>query len=60
VPVMVLNGGDDNPDDSAAKLAAMIPGAIASAVGSANPGFACSDDDFQAVFVLFLSQRWPP
>lgn len=59
VPVMVLNGGGDDPDDSAATLAAMIPRAIGSAVGSANHGFACSDDDFQAALVPFLSQRWP-
>ena len=60
VPVLVLNGGGDDPEDSAAKLAAMIPGATASVVGSADHGFACSDDGFQAALISFLSQHWSP
>lgn len=58
VPVLVLNGGGDDPEDSAATLAAMIPGATARVVGSADHGFACSDDGFQAALVSFLSQGW--
>lgn len=60
VPVLVLNGGADDPEESAAALAAMIPGATASVVGSADHGFACSDDDFQGALVAFLSQGWAP
>jgi pimeloyl-ACP methyl ester carboxylesterase len=58
VPVLVLNGGRDDPEGSAAALAAMIPGASASVSGSSDHGFACSDDDFHAALVSFLSRGW--
>ena len=57
--VFVLNGGGDNPNDDAAKLARMIPGAVDATRGSADHGLACSDDDFQVAVVSFLRERWP-
>ena len=58
-PVLVLNGGGDNPDEDASRLAAMIPGAVAVVAGSGDHGLACSGDEFQAALVAFLCQRWP-
>ena len=55
VPALVLNGGDDNPDDAAARLAALIPGAIHLVAGSGNHGTAPSDDEFIASLVSFLA-----
>jgi len=57
--VLVLNGGDDNPDQGAERLASMIPSATAEIAGSSDHGLACSDDDFQAALISFLAQRWP-
>jgi pimeloyl-ACP methyl ester carboxylesterase len=57
-PVLVLNGGGDDPDDAAIRLAAMIPGADALVAGSADHALACSDDDFQSALVSFLRERW--
>jgi pimeloyl-ACP methyl ester carboxylesterase len=57
VPVMVINGGDDDPED-VEPLAAMIPGAIGVVAGDGNHGTACSDDAFQIDVVRFVTRQW--
>ncbi len=57
VPVMVINGGDDGPED-VEPLAAMIPGAVGVVAGDGNHGTACSDDAFQIAVVGFVTRQW--
>jgi hypothetical protein len=57
-PVLVPNGGANNRDGDAERLAAMIPGAVAVVAGSADHALACSDDDFQSALVSFLREHW--
>ena len=47
VPVLVLNGGGENPDDDASRPAVRILGAVALVAGSGDFGLACSDDEFR-------------
>jgi pimeloyl-ACP methyl ester carboxylesterase len=57
-PVLVLNGGDDDGDGDAERLAAMIPGARAQVAGDADHGMACSNTDFQQALVDFVTSNW--
>ena len=57
VPVMVINGGDDAPED-VEPLAALIPGAVGVVAGDGDHGTACSDDGFQIAVVDFLTRQW--
>lgn len=59
VPVLVLNGGDDDQGGDAAALAGLIPGAVAVVAGSADHNMASSDHDFQTALVSWLQQQWP-
>ena len=59
VPVLVLNGADDDGDDAAAKLARLVPGAVAVIGGTGDHGMAPSDPEFHAPLVAFLRQGWP-
>jgi pimeloyl-ACP methyl ester carboxylesterase len=54
VPTLVLNGGEDDPDDSAAALAAIIPGAVAAVVGTGTHVSACNDPLYCAAVVDFV------
>ena len=58
VPVLVLNGGNDDPDDAAARLAALIPGATAVVAGDGTHALAPSDPKFQHALVEFLRATW--
>ena len=58
MPVLVLNGGDDDEDGDAAALAALIPGAVAVVAGSADHNMASSDHDFQTALVSWVQRQW--
>jgi pimeloyl-ACP methyl ester carboxylesterase len=59
VPVLVLNGGQDDGDRDAAELAEIIPGAEAVAAGDGNHGTAPSDPDFHSTLITFIKRNWP-
>ena len=59
VAVMVLNGGDDDGDDDAARLASLIPGAISKVAGACNHGMAPSDPPYQDALIEFIEDNWP-
>ena len=59
VPVLVLNGGEDDAADGAKRLAALIPGAEAAVVGSGDHGTAIEDPAYRATLLAFLRRGWP-
>lgn len=59
VAVLVLNGGDDDGDDDATKLASLIPGAGSKVAGTGNHGMAPSDRPYQDALIAFLKASWP-
>ena len=58
VPVAVINGGNDDGDGNAAKVAAMIPGARSVVAGDGDHMTACYDDAFHAAVISFLRDQW--
>jgi pimeloyl-ACP methyl ester carboxylesterase len=56
--VLVLNGGDDDGNDDAARLAALIPGARALVVGHGDHASAVHDGAYIGELVAFLAERW--
>lgn len=58
VPVLVLNGGEDDAADGARRLADLIPGAEAAVVGSGDHGSAIDDPTYRAALLAFLSRQW--
>ena len=58
LPVLVVNGAGDNPDDDVATLSALIPGSIGAVAGAADHGTAPSDDAYQREIIEFLCRQW--
>ncbi len=58
VSVLVLNGGNDDGDGDAARLASLIPGAESRVVGIGDHGMAPSDRLFQDELLGFLAESW--
>ena len=58
VPVMVVNGGNDDGDGEAARVAAAIPGAMSIVVGDGNHMMTMYDDAFHDAVVSFLRNHW--
>lgn len=57
-PVLVQNGGNDDGEGDAARLAALIPGARALVVGAGDHGSAVFEAEFVDALVGFLSENW--
>ena len=57
--VLILNGGNDDGDGDASKLASLIPGAVSMVAGNGDHGMAPSDRLFQNALVGFLQASWP-
>lgn len=60
VPVLVVNGGNDDGDGDAARVASAIPGAHSVVVGEGDHMMAMYDDAFHDTVVSFLRGRWTP
>jgi len=58
VPVLVLNGGNDDGDGNAQRVAAAIPGARSATVGDGDHMMATYDDAFHDAVVSFLREHW--
>jgi len=58
VPVIVINGGHDDGDGNAAKVAAMIPGARSVVAGDGDHMTTCYDDAFHVAVISFLHAQW--
>jgi pimeloyl-ACP methyl ester carboxylesterase len=57
VPVTVLNGSQDYPEDADA-LAALIPGAVGAVAGVGDHPTSPSDDEYQREIVDILARHW--
>jgi len=59
IPVLVVNGAQDDGDKDAATLAAMIPDATGIVIGESNHALAPSDPAIQQAILTFLRSQWP-